>query len=378
METPFLNPPKRILMTADTIGGVWTYALELARALASHGVEVVMATMGARLNSGQASEASSIPNLEIFESDYKLEWMSNPWRDVSLAGDWLLGLESRFKPDVIHLNGYAHGALPWRAPVVVVGHSCVLSWWRAVKGENAPAGCRHYREAVMRGIQAADLVIAPSRAMLEALEYHYGPLRGTEVIYNSREPDWFKPGRKENFILAAGRLWDEAKNIAALAGVAAEVPWPVYVAGEERHPEAPAAISPGHIRLLGRLGREDLSSWFAKASIYAFPARYEPFGLSVLEAGLAGCALVLGDIPSLREIWGRAALYIPPEDGDVLRSALKGLISNPARLNQLAARARRRAMEFMPGKMAKRYLAAWAGLIRNPRFETKEQLACAS
>ncbi len=31
------------------------------------------------------------------------------------------------------------------------------------------------------------------------------------------------------------------------------------------------------------------------------PARYEPFGLSVLEAALSGCALVLGDIPSLRE-----------------------------------------------------------------------------
>ena len=36
------------------------------------------------------------------------------------------GLERRLRPDVVHLNGYTHGALPWRAPVLVVGHSCVL------------------------------------------------------------------------------------------------------------------------------------------------------------------------------------------------------------------------------------------------------------
>ena len=38
--------PRRILMTADTIGGVWSYALELAQGLARHGVEVALATMG--------------------------------------------------------------------------------------------------------------------------------------------------------------------------------------------------------------------------------------------------------------------------------------------------------------------------------------------
>ena len=38
---------RRILMTADTIGGVWTYALEFARALGPHGIEVTLATMGA-------------------------------------------------------------------------------------------------------------------------------------------------------------------------------------------------------------------------------------------------------------------------------------------------------------------------------------------
>ncbi|MEB3829625.1 glycosyltransferase [Phormidium sp. CCY1219] len=58
---------------------------------------------------------------------------------------------------------------------------------------------------------------------------------------------------------------------------------------------------------------EELSHWYARAAIYAFPARYEPFGLSVLEAALSGCALVLGDIPRLREMWGDAAVFANPD-----------------------------------------------------------------
>jgi hypothetical protein len=46
---------QRILMTADTIGGVWTYALELAQALQSYDIELVLATMGAPLQEQQRS-----------------------------------------------------------------------------------------------------------------------------------------------------------------------------------------------------------------------------------------------------------------------------------------------------------------------------------
>jgi hypothetical protein len=125
--------PKRILMSADTVGGVWTYALELARALLPYGVEVALATMGTPLTPEQWKAAKSIPKLEVFESNFKLEWMEDAWEDVRLSGEWLLDLEERIQPDVVHLNGYAHGALPWRSPTLIVGHSCVLSWWEAVK-----------------------------------------------------------------------------------------------------------------------------------------------------------------------------------------------------------------------------------------------------
>ena len=38
--------PRRVLMTADTVGGVWTYALDLSAGLGRSGIEVVLATMG--------------------------------------------------------------------------------------------------------------------------------------------------------------------------------------------------------------------------------------------------------------------------------------------------------------------------------------------
>src|SRR6185437_1828307 len=112
--------PSRILMTADAVGGVWNYALELTRTLSSGGTEVCLATMGPRPTHEQRREAAEIENLRIFESDHKLEWMQDAWADVDAAGDWLMDLEDRLQPDVVHLNGYCHGALAWQSPTLMV------------------------------------------------------------------------------------------------------------------------------------------------------------------------------------------------------------------------------------------------------------------
>jgi glycogen synthase len=365
-----MRPPRRILMTADTTGGVWTYALELARALATFDVRVSLAAMGGPLSPAQRQEAEAVPNLALFESSFKLEWMANPWQDVAQAGQWLLELEQRIRPDVVHLNAYAFGALPWRAPILVAGHSCVLSWWEAVKGEAAPAEWERYRREVQRGLQAAGLVAAPTRAMLDTLERHYGPLPPGQVIANGRSPDSFLPHAKDAFIFACGRLWDEAKNVAALDMVAPDLPWPVYVAGDGSSPDGQS----GHFHNLlcfGRLSSQALQPWFGRAAIYALPARYEPFGLSILEAGLAGCALVLGDIPSLHEVWQEAAVYVPPGDHRALQWALSDLIHDEARRHALAREARRRALRFTSLRMGRAYLAAYERLLSaSGRLET--------
>lgn len=165
---------KRILMTTDTVGGVWTYSLELARSLVQKRVEVVLATMGRRLSEDQAHEAERVPGLHLFESEYKLEWMQDPWHDVERAGHWLLSIEQRTKPDLVHLNGFAHGTVPFQSPKIAAAHSCVLSWWNAVKGEDAPAEWNRYRAEVRSGLEAVDCVVAPSNFMLGEVRRLYG------------------------------------------------------------------------------------------------------------------------------------------------------------------------------------------------------------
>jgi glycogen(starch) synthase len=364
-------PGQRVLMTADTVGGVWQYALELAGVLARRGDEILLATMGGEPTADQRREAAAIPGLELCASRYKLAWMADPWDDVERAGDWLLELAGEFRPDVVHLNDFSHGDLPWDAPVLMVGHSCVLSWWQAVHDEAAPSSWSRYHDRVRNGLYAADMVVAPTAAMLAALTRHYGPLPASRVIANGRRLDAVPARTREPMILAAGRLWDEAKNVAALANVAPRLPWPVCIAGESRHPDADRHDAGAHelpnVHMLGRLSSAELAGWFARAPIYALPARYEPFGLSALEAALSGCALVLGDIRSLREVWDDAALFVPPDDPDALEAALRSLIDNEPLRRYYADRAQRHAQRFTPEAMARGYCQAYGELLARRR-----------
>ncbi len=353
----------RVLMTADTVGGVWTYALELVDALAHHDVEVHLATMGRGLRPEQATAAKQSTVVEVHERDFALEWQDDPWDDVDRAGEWLLDLEATVRPDVVHLNGYVHAVLPWRAPVLVVGHSDVLSWWEAVHGEPAPGTWDTYRRRVAAGLAAADAVVAPTAAMLAALQRHYD-CRGGQVISNCRRSDWVRYARKEPLIVGAGRAWDQAKNLALLDEVSPALPWPVVVAGDQRHPDTGevAPRSPGTTRFVGDLPFDDLAARLLRASIFVLPAKYEPFGLGALEAAQAGCALVLGDIPSLREVWGDAALYVNPRRADRLENVLLHLIENPVELHEMGTRARNRARLYCPERTAQGYLHAYRTL----------------
>jgi glycosyltransferase involved in cell wall biosynthesis len=362
MKTKTARAVHRVLLTTDTVGGVWTHTLDLCRGLEAEGVDVILATMGPGLRPDQREEMEELRRVELCESQYRLEWMEDPWDDVARAGEWLLDLERRFNPDIIHLNGYAHGALPWSSPVVVAAHSCVLSWWRAAKGEAAPPAWHTYQEAVANGIRKADIVVAPTQWMLDSLSENYGAPSDGRVVPNGREASrFFHSFTKEPFILCVGRLWDEAKNVRALTEVAPELPWPVRVAGDLRGPDGREEML-RNVETLGRCSQRDLARLYAHASVFALPARYEPFGLSALEAALSGCALVLGDIPSLRETWENAALFVPPDDHEAIRSETTKLIHDPLRLKRLAGAARKRGRKFTAEKMVENYVAIYGEL----------------
>jgi glycogen synthase len=348
-------------MTTDTLGGVFSYALALCSWLARQGVRVTLASMGQPVSTEQR-RALERAGAGLRESSYRLEWMDDPWDDLRCAGDWLLEVERELEPDLIHLNGYVHAALGWSAPVCLVAHSCVCSWFRAVRDEPAPERYSDYRRAVATGLAAARLVVAPTRAMLEMLRREYGLPERAEVIPNGVLLPSATAPAKQSYVLAAGRVWDAAKNVGALQAAARAVPWPIRVAGEATAPGASESLQFPNLELLGLLGSDELAARMQKAAIFAAPAAYEPFGLSILEAAGHRCALVLGDIPSLRELWSECALFVDPWNPGALAEALNRLIEDIPLRERLAERAQQRAQSYGLEQMAGAYLQLYHSL----------------
>src|SRR4051794_36681248 len=105
----------RVLMTADTVGGVWTHALELCAALPD--MQFVLATLGTLPSDAQRTEAAMLPNVQLESHHGLLEWMPGYDPDRDESGEWLLDLASRHAVGLAHVNGYHHASLPWRIPV---------------------------------------------------------------------------------------------------------------------------------------------------------------------------------------------------------------------------------------------------------------------
>lgn len=368
----------KVLISTDTVGGVLTYTAELAAALEAAGDEVVVATMGPRLRRAQRQLLPA----RVHESGYRLEWMEDPWDEVAAAGEWLLSLEEQECPDVVHLCSYAHGALPFQAPKVLVAHSCVLSWWRAVHGTEAPGSWNRYREEMGAGLRGADAVVVPTLAMLLELERDHVLRPGSATVIHNGSAAPPRTGQKpppgelhqlihpadsqvdavRGLVLGSGRFWDAAKNLAALDAAAEGLEWPVVVAGDVGEGEAPR-----HAKSVGVLDREALAALRRQASIYAAPAVYEPFGLGILEAARDRCALVLGDIPSLRELWSDTALFVDPRDPEMLRGALEALIGDRFLRENFAERAQRRAADYSMGRAMSAYRALYRRLLSPAR-----------
>jgi len=217
------------------------------------------------------------------------------------------------------------------------------------------------------------VVVAPTHAMLSALRSLYGPLPARRVIHNGRAPaDYVAVGRKEPLILAVGRIWDDGKNLETLAEVAPRLPWPVEMVGPTHHPDGGRVEWPG-VTFTGPLPAREVARRYARASILAHPARYEPFGLSALEAALSGCALVLGNIPSLREVWGSAAWFVDPDDPQELQEAITGLAMDTALRRDFAQMARTRALHYRPERMVAGYLEVYRELAAGPRSPTRSR-----
>ncbi|MBI5264708.1 MAG: glycosyltransferase family 4 protein [Bradyrhizobium sp.] len=362
----------RLMMTTDAVGGVWTYATSLAAALVEMGADVSLVTMGPSPRPDQRTMVHG--RVHLVETDLALEWQDPDAADMARARAALDRLERRLRPDIVHLNSFREATFEWNAPVLVAAHSCVNSWARACN-DNAwlsESRWRRYSELVAAGLSRAGGWVCASSAYRDMVEEIYHPDHRGAVIWNGLAPATARPRQKQDFILAAGRMWDKAKNLPVLAHAAKDVNWPVLVAGQNADLERREGIE-----LLGELPRAELHGLMRRAAIFTSPALYEPFGLSVLEAAAAGCALVLSDIPSFRELWDGAALFVSPEDAAGLSAALNCLIRNEAHRSRLQDAALARSRHYSLTGMVDGYVRLYGELTRTATRRHLETGACA-
>jgi glycogen synthase len=353
----------KILMTTDTVGGVWTYTIELCQSLQAYQVEVYLVSLGRKCGEEQKKQLDRIQNVHLIETDYMLEWMKNPWKEIDESGKWLLRLEQVIKPDLVHLNCYAYGSLPFKAPVIVVAHSDVYSWFLSVIKEDPGGEWLEYFWRVKRGLESADLVVAPSQSILHQLKQVYSPRFNSRVIYNARGFGSFAPRKKEPYLFSMGRIWDKAKNIQLLTKAAEKISFEIRIAGEQDFSENYFSPSFSDINYLGKLETPQVSRQLANASVFVLPAKYEPFGLSILEAALSGCALVLGNIDSLKEIWGDSALYVDTDDADALAGLLNKLMNSREEIDHYSRKALARAMRYSTEAQAEKYWQVYSQFV---------------
>jgi glycogen synthase len=357
-----------VLMTADTVGGVWTYTQELVRGLVRQGTRVTLVSFGEIPAPADRAWTADLPRLDYRATDYRLEWMQDSERDVKDSTRYLETVIGEVRPDVLHLNQYCHGAISAAIPRIVVAHSDVVSWWVAVHGEEPPesAWMRWYRDTVRTGLQSADFVVAPSQWMLDRLRMHYGPLNCGLVIHNGRHPAMFDADcHKEEFVLSVGRQWDAGKQTRLLMECDHAVP--ICIVGAQQEPgkqpserEEPDPVN-STLEVSGALPHHHLRALYARAAIYVATSRYEPFGLAPLEAALSRCTLVLNDIPVFHELWGDAAIYFRSNDRNDLERVLRTLGADLGLQRSYADRAYERALDrFKATRMLEQYADAYS------------------
>ncbi len=364
-----------ILVTADAIGGVWTYTRELVSGLISRGEQVTLVSFG-EIPTPQQTEwidALSLAGakLEFHPTAFKLEWMQESEDDLNASAEYLKAIIAETKPDLLHFNQYFYGNLECEVPRIVVAHSDIVSWWMAVHGTEPKDGrwIRKYRGYVSQGLSHATAVVAPTRWMLEQVKKHYAAPKLGSVVYNGRSPKLFNPHiSKDDSALTVGRIWDFGKNAALLTRI--DPPCIVHVVGSTKNPET-VVTSAGMVEsstpklfFKGVLADLQLQQLYARSGLYIATSRYEPFGLAPLEAALSRCAIVASDIPPLREIWGDTAVYFENNNEHDLERALRELHADSELRGTYAKLAYDRARQrFTADRMVEDYLNLYRAVV---------------
>lgn len=324
-----------VLVTTDSLPGAWSYTRELVTGLVTRGVRVTLVSFGEIPLPDQTSWMDHLHGLDFRPTAFHLEWMQEAEQDLHESSVFLAALVRELRPDILHLNQFCYGNLPVDVPRVVMAHGDLITRTHAVhnRAPRPEGSLNWYRNTVLDGLAGADAVVAPSAWMLGRISACYQRPRRAEVIYPGRNPIFFNPYvSKDDCVLAVGRLVDVSKQVFLLTQHPYSVP--VCIVGAEHTVPIPRIPIRADVKvdtdqttvaIRGPQTEAQLRALYSRASIYAATARYEPLGITALEAAFSRCAIVANDIPSFREIWGDAALYFRTNDSASLAENIRML-----------------------------------------------------
>ena len=144
---------------------------------------------------------------------------------------------------------------------MVVGHSCVLSWWRAVKRAAPPSWDRYWHE-VRRGLHAADMVVAPFRHDAGRAAARSGPASHS-VIHNGRA-DRDSRSRRTSLSCCRRAVLGRGKDLAALERAARDCRGQSTSPATHSPEGSSADATMRHTRSLGRLDEPAMAAWLAR------------------------------------------------------------------------------------------------------------------
>jgi glycosyltransferase involved in cell wall biosynthesis len=217
-----------------------------------------------------------------------------------------------------------------------------------------------------RATRTADAVVVPTRAVAEALgrrldlprvevigEGVTGALARLPADAVDRRGRLSLPG--SGYLLSLATI-EPRKGLDVLLAALAEPgapDLPLVVVGQAGwggvDPERAAAelgLTPGRVRLLGRLSDADLSVALAGATALVVPSRAEGFGLPVLEGMAAGIPVVTSEDPALAEVGGSVTRRAPVGDAPALARVLREVADDAGLRAEMSEAGRRRAGMF--------------------------------
>lgn len=199
-------------------------------------------------------------------------------------------------------------------------------------------------------VSDADLIICPSKSIEDLIKLN-GVHVNTRVIPNAIDTDKFKPRTKNpRNLLIVTRMF-ERKGVQyvlrALAGRSAE--FDINIVGDGPYLQTLKNLAKelkieahfwGHVDN----DSQELRDLYETAPIFVFTSEAENFPIVLLEAMIAGAAIITTSGTGCAEVVGDAALLVPPKDPEAIRAALDKLIADPVLVAHLGAAARARVI----------------------------------